>query len=93
VTGLTIAETAEDRDPEEAINTNEGILEMNGQDRKEIRPGMEVEVVLKKDQSTGRLTRGIVKDLLTKSASHSRGIKVRLTDGQIGRVQRIIGAP
>jgi uncharacterized repeat protein (TIGR03833 family) len=63
---------------------------MNGQSRKDVRPGMEVEIVLKKDQRTGRLTRGIVKDLLTKSPHHSRGIKVRLTDGQIGRVQNII---
>lgn len=66
---------------------------MNGQNRKNIRPGMEVDIVLKKDQRTGRLTRGIVKDLLTKSPSHSRGIKVRLTDGQIGRVQRLVSAP
>ncbi len=63
---------------------------MNGRNRKDIHPGMEVEIVLKKDQRTGRLTRGIVKDLLTKSPHHSRGIKVRLTDGQIGRVQNII---
>ncbi len=63
---------------------------MDGRYRKDIRPGMEVEIVLKKDQRTGRLTRGIVKDLLTKSPNHSRGIKVRLADGQIGRVRRII---
>jgi uncharacterized repeat protein (TIGR03833 family) len=63
---------------------------MNGQNRKDIHPGATVEIVLKKDQRTGRLTRGIVKDLLTKSPHHSRGIKVRLTDGQIGRVQNII---
>jgi uncharacterized repeat protein (TIGR03833 family) len=63
---------------------------MNGQNRKDIRPGTEVEIVLKKDQRSGRLTRGIVKDLLTKSPYHSRGIKVRLTDGRIGRVQNII---
>jgi uncharacterized repeat protein (TIGR03833 family) len=63
---------------------------MNGQNRKDIHPGATVEIVLKKDQRTGRLTRGIVKDLLTKSIHHSRGIKVRLTDGQIGRVQNIL---
>ena len=63
---------------------------MNGQNRKDIHPGAMVEIVLKKDQRTGRLTRGIVKDLLTKSPHHSRGIKVRLTDGQVGRVQNII---
>ena len=51
---------------------------------------MEVEVVQKQDQRTGRLARGIVKDLLTKSPHHSRGIKVRLADGRIGRVRNII---
>jgi uncharacterized repeat protein (TIGR03833 family) len=66
---------------------------MDGRNRKDIRPGMAVDIVLKKDQRTGRLTRGIVKDLLTKSLNHSRGIKVRLIDGQIGRVQRIIDGP
>jgi uncharacterized repeat protein (TIGR03833 family) len=62
---------------------------MNGQNRKDILPGLEVEIVLKKDQKTGKLTRGIVKDILTKSGTHPHGIKVRLTDGQIGRVQVI----
>lgn len=62
---------------------------MNGQNRKNILPGIEVEIVLKKDQKTGKLTRGIVKDILTKSSTHPHGIKVRLTDGQIGRVQNI----
>ncbi len=63
---------------------------MNGQLRKEIHPGVQVDIVLKKDQRSGRLTRGVVKDLLTKSASHPHGIKVRLTDGQIGRVKFIV---
>ncbi|WP_338452625.1 YwbE family protein [Niallia oryzisoli] len=63
---------------------------MNGQNRKDILPGLEVDIVLKKDQKTGKLTRGIVKDILTKSVTHPHGIKVRLTDGQIGRVQKII---
>lgn len=62
---------------------------MNGQNRKDILPGMTVDIVLKKDQRTGKLTRGIVKDILTNSATHPHGIKVRLTDGQIGRVQEI----
>ena len=62
---------------------------MNGQNRKDISPGLTVDIVLKKDQRTGKLTRGIVKDILTKSTSHPHGIKVRLTDGQIGRVQEI----
>lgn len=63
---------------------------MNGQNRKDIYPGLEVDIILKKDQRSGKLTRGIVKDLLTSSAFHSRGIKVRLEDGQIGRVAEII---
>jgi uncharacterized repeat protein (TIGR03833 family) len=50
---------------------------------------MEVSIVLKQDQKTGRLTRGVVRDILTKSATHPHGIKVRLTDGQVGRVQKI----
>jgi len=63
----------------------------NGQNRNDIRPGLEVAIVLKKDQRTGKLTRGVVKDILTKSSYHRRGIKVRLTDGQVGRVQEIEG--
>ena len=63
---------------------------MNGQNRKDIYPGLEVEIILKKEQRSGKRTRGIVKDLLTSSAFHSRGIKVRLEDGQIGRVAEII---
>ncbi|MCR8559482.1 YwbE family protein [Mucilaginibacter sp. BJC16-A38] len=63
---------------------------MNGQNRSDIYPGLEVEIILKKDQRSGKLTRGIVKDLLTSSAYHSRGIKVRLEDGQVGRVAEII---
>jgi uncharacterized repeat protein (TIGR03833 family) len=66
---------------------------MNGQNRKDISPGLEVDIVLKEDQRTGKLTRGIVKDLLTKSPNHPHGIKVRLQDGKVGRVQNIIGNP
>jgi uncharacterized repeat protein (TIGR03833 family) len=62
---------------------------MNGQKRNDILPGMSVDIVLKADQKTGKLTRGVVKDILTNSATHPHGIKVRLTDGQIGRVQKI----
>ncbi|PLR80327.1 hypothetical protein CVD25_14630 [Bacillus canaveralius] len=61
-----------------------------GNYRKNIEPGLEVEIVLKKDQRTGMLTRGIVKDLLTNSSVHPHGIKVRLADGQVGRVKSII---
>ena len=60
---------------------------MNGQNRDEIKPGMPVMIVLKKDQRSGKLTEGVVKDLLTKSPFHSHGIKVRLADGQVGRVK------
>jgi uncharacterized repeat protein (TIGR03833 family) len=63
----------------------------NGQNRKDIRPGLEVDIILKKDQRTGKRTRGIVKELLTNSSYHPHGIKVRLQDGQVGRVQEIIG--
>ena len=62
---------------------------MNGQNRKDIKPGVTVEIVLKQDQRTGRRTRGIVKDILTNSPTHPHGIKVRLADGQVGRVQEI----
>ena len=63
---------------------------MNGQQRKNIRPGVRVEIILKKDQRSGKRTIGIVKDILTSSAQHPHGIKVRLEDGQIGRVQAIL---
>ena len=63
---------------------------MNGQNRSDIYPGLEVDIILKKDQRSGNLTRGIVKNLLTSAAYHSRGIKVRLEDGQIGRVAEIV---
>jgi uncharacterized repeat protein (TIGR03833 family) len=66
---------------------------MNGQQRSEIRPGRAVSIVLKKDQRNGRLTEGIVKDILTSAPFHSRGIKVRLEDGQVGRVKGLAGGP
>lgn len=59
--------------------------------RADIHPGQRVQIVLKKDQMTGRLTEGIVQEILTNSPVHSRGIKVRLTDGSIGRVRNIVG--
>ncbi|SDS36468.1 conserved hypothetical protein [Mucilaginibacter mallensis] len=63
---------------------------MNGQNRSDIYPGLEVDIILKQDQRSGKRTRGIVKNLLTSSSYHSRGIKVRLEDGQVGRVIEII---
>lgn len=65
---------------------------MPNRERKNIRAGLKVAIVLKQDQRTGRRTVGIVKDLLTNSAFHPHGIKVRLTDGQVGRVQEILDA-
>ncbi len=63
---------------------------MNGNLRANIKPGIKVRIVLKKDQATGKLTEGVVKDILTNSATHPHGIKVRLTDGQVGRVKEIL---
>jgi len=63
---------------------------MAGQNRTEIKPGLRVEVVLKADQRTGKKTAGVVKDILTNSATHPHGIKVRLADGQVGRVCTIL---
>jgi uncharacterized repeat protein (TIGR03833 family) len=63
---------------------------MNGIVREEIKPGTRVKVVQKQDQRSGKLTEGIVKDVLTKSATHSHGIKVRLESGIVGRVKKLI---
>lgn len=66
---------------------------MNGQVRANIKAGMTVLIVLKQDQRTGKLTKGIVKDIFTKSSNHPHGIKVRLTNGQVGRVKEIVESP
>jgi uncharacterized repeat protein (TIGR03833 family) len=63
---------------------------MNGQTRSNIKAGMTVLIVLKQDQRSGKLTKGIVKDILTKSSNHPHGIKVRLEEGAVGRVQAIV---
>ena len=63
---------------------------MNGTIRDTIEPGMRVEIIQKEDQASGELTTGIVQDILTNSAEHPRGIKVRLTTGEVGRVQTIL---
>jgi uncharacterized repeat protein (TIGR03833 family) len=63
---------------------------MNGQNRKDIYPGLLVNVVKKEDQRSGKLTEGTVQSLLTKSSFHPHGIKVRLEDGTVGRVQEIV---
>ncbi|RPH55756.1 YwbE family protein [bacterium] len=63
---------------------------MTGEHRRDIHPGLEVEIVQKADQRTGRRTRGIVKDILTSSPHHPHGIKVRLRSGEVGRVKEIV---
>ena len=63
---------------------------INGQNRSNIKPGMTVLIVLKQDQRTSKLTRGIVRDILTKSPNHPHGIKVRLESGEVGRVKEIV---
>jgi uncharacterized repeat protein (TIGR03833 family) len=63
---------------------------MNGTCRNQIKTGQQVLIVLKKDQQTGKLTHGIVKDILTKSPTHPHGIKVRLESGAVGRVKQIL---
>lgn len=63
---------------------------MNGNTRANLKPGMTVMIVLKQDQRTGKLTKGIVRDILTKSPNHPHGIKVRLQSGEVGRVKEIV---
>ena len=63
---------------------------MNGTQRKDVKIGISVAIVLKEDQRTETLTEGIVRNILTKSSSHPHGIKVRLEDGQVGRVKKVL---
>lgn len=63
---------------------------MDGTRRSDIRPGLKVSIVLKQDQRTGKLTGGVVRDILTKSPAHTHGIKVRLETGEVGRVKEIL---
>lgn len=65
---------------------------MDGTRRCDVRPGLRVSIVLKKDQRTGKLTEGVVRDILTSSPTHSHGIKVRLESGGVGRVKEIFCA-
>jgi uncharacterized repeat protein (TIGR03833 family) len=65
---------------------------MNGSNRSAIKPGVHVQVVQKQDQGSGKLTEGIVKEILTKSSQHPHGIKVRLQGGIVGRVKKILDA-
>jgi uncharacterized repeat protein (TIGR03833 family) len=64
---------------------------MNGTCRDKIKTGQQVQIVLKKDQRSGKLTQGVVKDILTQSPTHPHGIKVRLESGAVGRVKQIVG--
>lgn len=64
-------------------------MQKDGTRRADVAPGLEVEIVLKRDQATGKTTRGVVRRLLTNSPTHPHGIKVQLEDGQVGRVKRI----
>lgn len=66
-------------------------MSLNGQNRADIKIGARVKIILKADQRTGKLTEGVVARLLTKSSTHPHGIKVMLEDGQVGRVQEIMG--
>ena len=63
---------------------------MSGTERKTIKPGMRVAIVLKEHQRSGQLTEGVVRDILTKSPKHPHGIKVRLVSGQVGRVKELL---
>ena len=63
---------------------------MDGTRRSDIRPGLRVSIVLKQDQRTGKLTGGVVRDILTKSPAHPHGIKVRLETGEVGRVKETL---
>ena len=71
------------------IDKNE-VSNMNSTDHVNIKPGLQVSIILKKDQRSRKLTEGMVKDILTKSPTHPHGIKVRLESGQVGRVKEII---
>jgi uncharacterized repeat protein (TIGR03833 family) len=64
---------------------------MDGTRRSDIKTGQRVSIVLKQDQRTGKLTEGVVRDILTKAPTHTHGIKVRLQSGEIGRVKEIHG--
>ena len=72
------------------VSLNRGVNIMNGKNRADVKIGATVKIVLKADQRTGKLTEGVVSKLLTNSNNHPHGIKVMLTDGQVGRVQEII---
>ena len=65
---------------------------MSNISRKQLSPGKAVLIVTKKDQRTGKLTKGAVRDILTRSQSHPHGIKVRLTSGEVGRVKEILAS-
>jgi uncharacterized repeat protein (TIGR03833 family) len=73
--------------------TDKAEADMNGKNRAEVKPGAHVRIVQKQDQRSGKLTEGIVQDVLTNSPTHPHGIKVRLTNGMVGRVKEITSTP
>jgi uncharacterized repeat protein (TIGR03833 family) len=75
--------------PEAPKRNDEAEIPMNGMNRVEVKPGARVRIVLKQDQRSGKLTEGVVQDVLTRSSTHPHGIKVRLTCGAVGRVKEI----
>lgn len=77
------------KDKPKNVITRVGV-KMDGKNRQDIKPGILVSVVQKQDQRTNKLTEGVVKDILTKSATHPHGIKVRLTSGIVGRVKKVM---
>ena len=74
---------------EKSGDTTGNIIIMDGKKRLNIKQGLKVRIVLKQDQKSGKLTEGVVKDILAKTPSHSHGIKVKLTSGEVGRVKDI----
>jgi len=73
------------------LSNEDPVIQMQpNQQRSKIKPGIHVKIVLKQDQRIGKLTEGIVKNVLTNSSTHPHGIKVRLTNGKVGRVQLLV---
>ncbi len=85
------SEQAATRSPESSNTAQHTASTTSGTKRSEVRPGQRVAIVMKADQTSGTLTEGIVRDLLTSSATHPRGIKVRLVSGEVGRVKVVYG--
>ena len=87
---LFLKDETKKEDPTQNSDVILGKDKMSGNERTKISPGSEVQIVQKQDQRSGILTRGVVKDILTKSQTHPHGIKVRLETGEVGRVKEIL---